>query len=341
MHMRGGLTTLTVGLLLLGVQRPAAAGGGFPFQLVRRMTLPGAGPIHALLFDPYTREIYAAQGRRIEVYALSGARLAAQRRLAGTVSALARNGAGEIVAAVRAPAQLVFLSARTLTVEHRHLLDSAPPTALFYDRGTNMLFLERRSDGSIVRVDPASGRLIGRVRLLGVLGQMAGNGRGTLYVADAAHDVLEVIDARDMRAEGSIALRRCRAPSGLAMDTIGRRLFVGCANARALIVDADLGFTFVRLPIPGGRQLQVAFAFHPLGAHGWKGGAFFAGTAAVAAVQMQAFVRYREHGQLPLPTRSTALALAAPAGELWLALAPPTGGRAVLWVLGANRSEVK
>ena len=341
MHTSGRLTALTMGLLLLVGRWPAAAARGFPFHLLHRMTLPAVGPVHALLFDPQNREIYAAQGRRIVVYALSGERLAVQRRLAGTVSALARNGAGEIVAAVRAPAQLVFLSARTLTVEHRRALDADPPTALLYDRSANMLFLQSRRNGSIVRVDPASGRALDQVRLAGALGQMADNGRGTLYVTDATRDVLEVIDARTMRDEGTIALHWCRAPSGLTMDTIGRRLFVGCANGRALIVDADLGFTFVRLPIPGGPELRAAFALHPAGARGWKGGAFFASGGAVAAIQMQAFVRYRAHGQLPLPSRCTALALAPPVGELWLALAPPPGGRAVLWALGADRSEVE
>jgi hypothetical protein len=340
MYTRGRLAALTVGLLLCA-QWPAAARNAFPYHLVRRIALPAAGPVHALLFDPQTRKIYAAQGRRIEVYSLSGARLTAQRQLSGTVSALARNGAGEIVAAVRAPAQLVFLSARTLTVEHRRALHAKPPTALLYDHSTDMLFLESRSSGSIVRVDPRSGQPLGRVRLGGALGQMAANGRGTLYVANTTREALEVIDARVMRDAGSIALHRCRGPSGLAMDTIGRRLFVGCASGRALIVDADLGFTFVRLPITAGSPLRAAFAFHPLGQHGWKGGAFFAGTAAVSAIQMQAFVRYRDHGRLPLPTRCTALALAAPAGELWLALAPAPGGRAVLWVLGAGQSELQ
>ncbi len=340
MYTRGLLATLAVGLLL-SAQLPAVAGSAFPYHLVRRIALPGTGPVHALLFDPRTREIYAAQGRRIAVFSLAGAPLAVRRPLAGTVSALARNGAGEIIAAVRSPAQLVFLSARTLTVEHRRALRAGPPAALLYDRSANMLFVESRSSGSIERVDPRSGQLLGRVRLDSALGQMAGNGRGTLYVANAARDALEVIDAGAMRDAGSIALHRCPGPGALAMDTIGRRLFVGCASGRALIVDADLGFTFVRLPIAGGSKLQAAFAFHPWGAHGWKGGAFFAGSTAVSAIQMQAFVRYRDHGQLLLPTPCTALALAAPVGELWLALAPPSGGRAVLWVLGVDRSEVK
>ncbi len=335
------LGVLAAGILLLTIGLPAAAGTGFPYRLMRRIALPATGVVHALLFDPQTRVIYVAQGHRIEGYSPAGKPLALHRRLGGTVSALARTQSGQIVAAVRAPAQLVFLSPRTLAVEHQRSLDSGRPAALLYDRTARMLFLESRSNGSIVRLDPLSGRPLGRVRILGALGQMAGNGRGTLYVTNTARNALEVIDARTMRRAGSIPLSRCHAPSGLAMDRVGRRLFVGCANGRALIVDADLGFTFVRLPLPGGPRLHAAFAFHPFGAHGWKGGAFFAGAKAVAGIQMQAFIRYRNHGQLPLPARCSALALAAPVGELWLALASAATGRPVIWVLGAGRSEAQ
>jgi hypothetical protein len=335
------LGVLTVGMLLLSGPLPAADGTGFPYHLVRRIALPAAGAVHALLFDPRTRTIYVAQGPRIEGYSLAGARLVLQRRLPGTVSALARTGTGQIVAAVRTPAQLVFLSPRTLAVTHRRTLDLAKPAALLYDRKAHLLFLESRAGATIVRLDPASGRSLGQVRVPGTPGEMAGNGRGTLYVTNAARDALEVIDARSMRRTGSIPLSRCRAPSGLAMDTIGRRLFVGCANDRALIVDADLGFTFVRLPIPGGPRLRAAFAFHPFGAHGWKGGVFFAGATAVAGIQMQAFIRYRNHGHLPLPARCSALTLVAPVGELWLALASSARARPVIWVLGASRSEAQ
>lgn len=341
MHARtvGRVGVLVAGMLLLTMWRPAAAGSGFPYRLMHRIALPAAGVVHALLFDPHTRVIYVAQGDRIEGYSLAGAPLALHRRLAGTVSALARTHTGQIVAAVRAPAQLVFLSPRSLTVEHLRSLDSGPPAALLYDRTARRLFLESRSSESIVRLDPRSGLPLGRVRIPGALGQMAGNGRGTLYVTNTARDALEVIDTRTMRRTGSIPLSRCHAPSGLAMDSVGRRLFVGCANDRALIVDADLGFTFVRLPLPGGPRLHAAFAFHPFGAHGWKGGVFFAGAKAVAGIQMQAFIRYRNHGQLPLPARCSALALAAPVGELWLALASAARERPVIWVLGAGRSE--
>lgn len=335
------LAALTLGAALLGPVRPAAAANGFPYRVVRRIELPAAGPVQALLFDPQTQRIYAAEGRQIRAYSTGGALLGVHRRLDGTVSALAENAAGEIIAAVRAPAQIVFLAPQTLAVERRRMLESGPPAALLYDREARMLFLESRSQHRIERLDPVSGKPLGQVRLAGVLGQMAGNGRGTLYVANSTRNALEVIDARTMRDTGSIALQRCRSPRGLAMDRVGRRLFVGCANSRALIVDADLGFTFVRLPIAHGAGLRAAFAFHPLGAHGWKGGAFFAGDAAAAAIQMQSFVRYRKQGQLPLGGRCTALALAAPAAQLWLALAPKSHGRAVLWVLGARRSEVQ
>lgn len=332
---------LMVVAVLVNVMPAASAAGGFPYRLLRRVALPPAGAVHAVLFDPQTRQIYVAQGREILKYALTGARLPVHRRLAGQVIALARNGAGEILAALRAPAQIVFLAPGTLAVERRRALDSGTPAALFYDRQGKMLFVESRASGNIVRLDPNSGQPLGRVRLAGALGQMAGNGRGTLYVTNAARDTLEVVDAGPMSKAGSIPLRRCRAPDALAMDTVGRRLFVGCANGRVLVVDADLGFTFVRLPIPGGMQQQAAFAFHPIGRRGWKGGVFLAGPRAIAGVQMQAFVRYRAEGNLRLPGRCSALALVPPARQLWLGVTPRGGGPAALWILGAGRTEAR
>ena len=343
MRMRrwGRLGFLAAGVALLGTVTPVMAAGRFPYSVLRRIELTSAGRITALLFDPNEHAVYLAQGRSVRAYPVGGFQPVIRRRLAGDVSALAQDAAGDIIAAVRHPAQLVFLAPRTLRVMRRRALGSLVPAALLYDRQANMLFLAGQARGLVERLDPASGTLLGRVRLGGVVGQMAGNGRGTLYVANPAHDALDVIDAHRMRYAGSIPLGGCHEPHGLAMDTIGRRLFVACANGRALVVDADLGFTFKRFAIPPSAGQQVSFGFHPLGSRRWKGGVFICGDAAVTAIQMQAFVRYRLHGLLPLSGPCSAMVLAAPAGELWLALAPLHGRAASLWVLGATAREAR
>ena len=133
----------------------------------------------------------------------------------------------------------------------------------------------------------------------------------------------EVIETGKMSRTGAIPLSGCSAPSGLAMDPVGRRLFVGCGNGEALVVDEDMGMTFVRLPIGQAGSLQAVFAFNPLGPGGWKGAAFMAGDAsALNAIQMKAFISYVGGGSLPLSGRCTSLAVSPAARQLALALAP-------------------
>ena len=111
------------------------------------------------------------------------------------------------------------------------------------------------------------------------------------------------------------------------MDQVGRRLFVACANGQALVVDEDMGFTFVRLPIERAEHLRLVFALKPLGPGGWKGGAFMAGDGpGLDAIRMNAFISYVGGGSLALGGRCTALAVNATARRLVLALAPRDSG---------------
>lgn len=317
---------------------PAAA-NTFPYRVLRRVTLPGAAGVRALASDSSGRFVYAGQGDLLSAYAAASAIRIDTRLLEGSVSALAVGANGEVVAATRQPAGLEFLTPKSLRVVRERALHWQAPSALLYDRREHMLFLESRPRRTIARLDPSSGEVLGSVRLTGRLGEMASNGRGTLYVANVTHDSLDVIDVRRMKYEGAIPLRGCRAPTGLAMDTVGRRLFVGCRNGQALIVDADLGFVFVRMPIQVAARVRNEFAFHPLGRRGWKGGAFIAGGDALDAIQMQTFVRYRAAGRLSLADPCTAMTLVPRAGRLWLALAPEDGKPARLWILGARNGQ--
>ena len=316
----------------------AATANAFPYHLLRRIALPGTASVGALVFDPRAASVYVGLGHFVRVYTLTGTLRTLDRRLHGTVKALVAVTNNEIVAAVRHPNSLDFLTSTSLQVLRRRPLGSTRPSALLYDPYAHLLFLESRSSHTLMRLDPETGKPLGSVRLSGKLGEVASNGRGTLYVADATHDAVDVISALHMRYQGAIPLTRCHAPTGLAMDRVGRRLFVACSNGRALIVDADLGFTFVRLPIQRAAHLHTVFAFRPLGSGGWKGGAFIAGGGRVGAIDMRTFVRYQGGGHLVLASCCTALTLAPPADELWLASGRKGGEHAKLWVFGTRES---
>jgi hypothetical protein len=337
----------------------AAAAGEFPYRVMNRIAVGGAAPVRDLAFGPGGRHFYATAGNELRSYDTASGRPGAVVSLPGTGVGLAASarGGGLLYVATDAPARVLIFTLRPLRLRSSIALRGGEPSALLYDADADALYTESAAAQSVTRLDPRSGRNMGVAHLRGRLGQMAANGRGMLYVANTAGDELEVVATDGMKPLASVPLSGCNAPSGLAMDTVGRRLFVACGNGQALVIDEDMGFIFVRLPIEWASSLRTVFALHPLGSAGWKGGAFMAGNGpALDAIQMKAFISYAGGGSLPLDGRCTALAVSPAARALVLALAPraaeaaaagsgtaaagPAGEGAELWLLGAESAGV-
>lgn len=338
----------------------SASAEKFPYRVLHRISLSGGPPVQALAFGPGGRHFYAAVGDELRSYDAASGESGTVVKLPGAGVALAASGrsGGALYVATRSPARLLILGLKPLRITSSVPIRGGEPSEVLYAADTNSLFLESRAGNSISRLDPTSGKTLDTVHLHGRLEQMAANGRGTLYVANAADDELDVLETGKLTREGAIPLSGCSAPSGLAMDAVGRRLFVACGNGQALVLDEEMGFPFVRLPIAQGASLRTVFAMHPLGSGGWKGGAFMAGDApGLDAIQMKAFISYGAGGSLPLGGRCTALAVSAPARRLVLALEPRVAGTASapssaaagsspqvagveLWVLGGSNEEI-
>lgn len=311
----------------LAASLPAAA-GAFPFRIARRIPVSGATSVAALTFGPAGTRAFALAGNELRSFDVATGAPGMVVTLPGTgigVAAAPDHG-GALYVAVRSPARLVILDLQPLRIVSSVALRGGEPSALLHEAGEHALYVESAAGHTVARLDPVSGKTLSIVHLQGALAQMAGDARGTLYLANEARDAIDVIDTGKMTFKGAIPTPNCHAPTGLGVDPVGRRLFVACGNGAALVLDTDMGFTFVQLPIHRGNALRAAFAFHPNGPGGWKGGAFIAGHGPVLeAIRMNAFISYTGGDSLPLPGPATALALSPAAGQLWVAVAPRDG----------------
>jgi hypothetical protein len=308
----------------LAASLPALA-GAFPFRIAYRIPVSGATSVAALAFGPGGTRAFAVDGNELRAFDAATGAPGSVVTLPGAavdVAAAADRG-GELYVAVRSPARIVVLSLQALRTLSSVALRAGEPSGLLYQAGEHALYVESATGHSVARLDPVSGRTLAVVHLQGVPAQMAGDGRGTLYIANSGSNAIDVVDTSKMTFKGAIPTPNCDAPTGLAMDPVGRRLFVACSNGAALVIDTDIGFAFEQLPIHQDTGLRTIFAFHPNGPGGWKGGVFTAGEAPVLeAIRMNAFISYTGGGSLSLPGRATALALNPAAGRLWVAVAP-------------------
>ncbi len=91
--------------------------------------------------------------------------------------------------------------------------------------------------------------MIATVPLSGIPEFAATDGKGTVYVNIESKNTLVRFDADGTKVQNEWSLAPCEGPSGLAMDTRGRRLFSVCDNKLMIVTDADTGKQIAQIPV--------------------------------------------------------------------------------------------
>lgn len=134
------------------------------------------------------------------------------------------------------------------------------PDAIVYDEVSKRVFAMNGRSGDITAIDAVDDKTIGSVAIGGKLEFAAADGKGAIFVNLEDKSELVRVDARKLTVLDRWPLAPCSEPSGLAMDTVARRLFVACGNQMMAVVNADTGKVVATLPSGEGTD---AAAFDP------------------------------------------------------------------------------
>ena len=154
--------------------------------------------------------------------------------------------------------------------------------------------------GSIVTIDAGSDKVLHSAHTTTGAGQIVCGPLAHVYVADTAANVVHVLNHETGKNEGDYPMMTGHKPSGLALDTKGRRLFVACEDGAIEVIDTDSGFTFIQLK-GGAGVARATFAWTPQGKGQWKAAAFVVqqdGT--LTGVRMNAYINYTIGGHYKL-----------------------------------------
>lgn len=302
---------------------------GLPLRVERRLPIAIAGRPTALAIAPDGGLVYLGIGGSLAAFSTNDATPAGTLALGGDAVDLQITPDGrQVYVALGAPARVLRVALAPLRLRATWHLPAAPSSMLL-DADEGLLFVASAATHRLFALDAATGRMRASIVLADPPGQLVANGYGSLFVAQAARERIDVIDTHTLRLTGSLPLDGCRQPGGLALDPVGRRLFVHCASGTVLVVDTDVGFTFERLPAAAG-SMRGLFVHAPV--PGWKGAALFVSSAgALDAVRMLAFIRYVDGGRRALDMPVAAFAYDAVHRRLWLASAPQGGATAGRW----------
>jgi YVTN family beta-propeller protein len=130
-------------------------------------------------------------------------------------------------------------------------IPSKGPDAIVYDPVNKRVFTFDGESNDATAIDARTNRVIATIALGGRPEFAVADGRGMIYDNIESTSEIVAIDARKAAIVARWSLGTCRNPSGIAMDTVNRRLFTACHGEMG-IVDADSGKLIATLPTGAG-----------------------------------------------------------------------------------------
>ncbi len=250
MH-RASVTCLAV-LAILAVRLPTRTPVGAPggYHLLRRVVIGGEGKWDYLTMDPVRRRLFISHGTEaLVVDADSGRVLGRVADTPGIHGVALAQGLGRGFTSNGQDSTVTIFDLASLQILGRVTVTGRKPDAIVYDSVSGRVLTFNGGSANATVIDAAAGKVVGTIPLGGSPEFAVADGKGHVFVnLEDKSDVLS-IDTRAMTTGSPWPLAPCESPSGMAMDRVHRRLFIGCANKLMAVVNADDGHVLQTLPI--------------------------------------------------------------------------------------------
>jgi DNA-binding beta-propeller fold protein YncE len=250
--------TLAAFLVILFAATTAVLAAAEGYSLLKTVPVPGDGGWDYLTVDDAARRVYVSHGDQVDVldadsYELKGT-IVDTKGVHGI--AVAPDLGRGFTSNGRANNVTIF-DLKTLK-NLGEVKTGGNPDAILYDPATKRVFAFNGRDQSATVIDAAEGKVAGTVELDGRPETAVSDGAGNVFVNLEDKNTLVKLDAQKLKVLERWPLAPGETPTGLAMDTRNKRLFVGCRNKLLVVVNAESGKVVGKEPI-GERVDATAF----------------------------------------------------------------------------------
>ena len=123
------------------------------------------------------------------------------------------------------------------------------PDAVLYEPTKKRVYAFNAHSHSASVIDAQTGNIVASIPLSGIPEFAATDGKGNVFVNIESKNSLVRLDLGGTKVQNEWSLAPCKGPSGLAIDTQGRRLFSVCDNKLMIVTDADTGKRIAEVPV--------------------------------------------------------------------------------------------
>jgi len=218
---------------------PALFGQGYSVK--GSVSIGGTGGWDYLTADSDNRKLYVSHGSEVVVVDLDSEKVVGHISGMGGIHGIAiANDLGMGFISDGRNNQVVAFDLKDLSIKNK-IKAGTNPDGIVYDPASKRVFAFNGRSQDATAIDAANGTVAGTIALGGKPEFPVSDGKGSVY--DNIEDKSEIvrIDSKTLKVTARWPVTPCESPSGLAMDTSGRRLFAVCDNKMMAVVDADSG----------------------------------------------------------------------------------------------------
>jgi DNA-binding beta-propeller fold protein YncE len=220
------------------------------YRIASRIHVEGDGFWDLLTVDDSTGRLFVSHGMVVDVVDTRTGKLVAVIQDTKGVHgiALARDLKKGFITCGRDSSVVIF-NLDSLRVTTRLPVTGKNPDAILYELSSHRIFAFNGGSANATVIDGTNDEIIGTVALGGKPELPATDGKGTVFVNLEDKNMVDVIDANALKVKAEWPIAPGEGPTGLALDSAARRLFITCNNKMMIVMDADKGTIVGNVPI--------------------------------------------------------------------------------------------
>jgi YVTN family beta-propeller protein len=221
------------------------------FAVTDSIIVGGTGGWDYVAFDGADRTLYVAHNEEVVAIELATKHIIAHIPAHGSHGvAIAREFGYGFISNGKSNTVGVF------SLKTHEIVEEIPvgtkPDAIIYDSSSKRILTMNGEGDNATVVDPATKKVVGTIALGGSPEFGVADGKGHVFVNLEDKNEVLMLDAATLSVVKRWKIIGGDAPTGLAMDIENNVLFIGCHNAKMIVMSAKDGKVLATLPIGQG-----------------------------------------------------------------------------------------
>jgi len=252
------MRVLTRLFLVLWLSGLAFAGEAPGFHVGGRFAVPGDGGFDYITFDGASNRLYLSHGAEVNVLdADSGKILGKVDDTRGVHGIAIVSGLHRGFTTNGREGTVSVFDTESLQTLKKIAVDK-DPDFIRYDPGTGRILVCHGDAAEITEIDPDKESVIGKIDLGSGAEASVIDAHGMGFVNLEEQAMVASFDPQALVVRQKYPITGCKTPTGLALDAVHGRLFIGCRSKVMAVMDTGTGKVIATLPI-GGRVDAVVF----------------------------------------------------------------------------------